>query len=133
MAPDALVVGEAVAEYVQARKRALDGRALAVGGVRESAGEIRPEARELLRDEKPPEAEAQLADRLPVACPLALLPHAFTCGCDVDPRSAGQLSGRIIQPGVGPAQPQVARGQPPIERVAQRDLQVADRLPERRR
>ncbi len=42
VAPNALVVRETVAKDVQARERTLDGSALAVGRVRETAGKVRP-------------------------------------------------------------------------------------------
>jgi hypothetical protein len=116
------VVGEPVAEDVQARKRTLDSLASAVGRVRETAGEVGPQPCELLGDEKAPEPEAQLADRLPVACPLALLSHAVTGASDVQARSTTQLLRGIVQPRPWPAEPTVTRGEPIIEGVAQRDL-----------
>jgi hypothetical protein len=116
---------------VQARQWALDCLKLAVGRVRESAGEVGPEHRELLGDEKAPESKAELADGLPVACSLALLSHPVACTCDVQARSIAQLLLGIVQPGARPVEPLVARREPVIERVSQRDLQVADWLPER--
>lgn len=90
VAPDALVVRETVAEDVKASKRTLDRSKLAIGCVRETAGEVRPQPGELLGDEEAPESEAQLADRLPVACALALLPHAVAGARDVQTCSAAQ-------------------------------------------
>jgi hypothetical protein len=81
----------------------------------EAAGEVRPQPRELLGDEEAPESEAQLADRLPVACALALLPHAVTGACDVQARPAAQLPRGIVQPGLRPAESVVTRGEPVIE------------------
>ena len=70
-------------------------------------------------------------DRLPVACPLALLPHTAAGACDVQARSAAQFVRGIVQPGPWPAEPTVTPSEPAIKGVAQRDLQVADGLPER--
>jgi hypothetical protein len=78
--------------------------------VREAAGEIRPQSRELLGNEEAPESEAQLADRLPIACALALLPHAGAR--DVLTCSAAQFLRGIVQPGARPFESAMARGKP---------------------
>lgn len=117
------MVCETVAEDVQACQRTLDGCELTVGRVGEPAGEVRPQPRELLGDEEAPEPEAQLADCLPVACPLALLSHPITGTRDVQARAGAQLFFKIVQPRPRPAEPAMTRGEPAIEGVAQRDLQ----------
>lgn len=107
--PDALMVRETVTEDMQSRERTLDGAELAIGRVGEPAGKVRPQSCELLSDEEAPEPEAQLADRLSVACPLALLSHAVTGTDDVQARSAAQLLGGIVQPGPRPAESAMTR------------------------
>jgi hypothetical protein len=125
-----MVMREAVAEHVQARQRALDRLELAVWSMRERAREIRPERRQLLGDEEAPEAKTQLADRLPVARALTLLPDAVSSSRDIRTRPVAQLVGGIVQPGSRPAEPVVASREPLIEGVSDCDLQVSDRLPD---
>jgi hypothetical protein len=123
--PNAPVACKTIAKDVKARERALDGPTLAVG----RAGKVRPKPCELLGEEEAPESEAQLADRLPVACPPALLPHTVTGARDVQARSAaGVLLEIILQdPDL------LSRRTPPDipRRCAQSIHEVADRLPER--
>jgi hypothetical protein len=108
-------LGPAGSRSVCSRRRLLRRPEPCVSRVRpgrEAAGEVRPQPGGLLGDEEAPESEAQLADRVPVACTLARLPHVVAGARDVQTCSAAQLLRGIIQPGVRPFQSAMACGGP---------------------
>ena len=125
------MVSEPVAEVMESGNGLLNGLSLPVWSERKCAGQVRPKPGQLLRDQEAPEAEAQLADRLPFARALALLLDASPGSGDVTSRPVAQLTIGIVQPRCFSAEAKVAHRKLSGKRVPQGDLKVANWLPER--
>jgi hypothetical protein len=82
------------------------------------------------RDQEAPEAEAEFADRLAVARPLALSPHAAAGDGDVGSGAPIQGAVSVIKPRSRELVAAMALREDGAHRVPQRDLQVTERLPE---
>src|SRR5262249_7048554 len=127
-----LMVSDPVAQVMEPRNRLLDRLAPAIRGVRKAGCEVGPEAGVSPCDQITPEAEAQLTDRLALTDVLAALTYTQLRLRDPSACASSQFAVRVVQPGGRPAKSAMACAQARAQRVPERDLEMAERRPERR-